>query len=504
VDLTKSKIFLFFCLSFILGVALSSFVFISPFLIGIFLILAVVFVILFWQRNWKWVVFGFCLIFAVVGIWRFQARAEKSDNDVSRFNGKKVILTGIADGQPDRRMENQKIVVRAKRVNFGANGSLKESRSLDAVGKILITAPKYPEYQYGDELKIKGKLQEPKIYEDFDYKAYLAKDDIYSVMYSPEIEIVSNKKGNKIQSVLFKIKNKFEEELFLIFPEPQASLADGLILGVKSTLPQKLLDIFAAVGITHIIALSGFNITIIAEALRRISDYLMVNRYYSFWLTVGLIIGFILMTGASASIVRAGIMGILIILARRVGRLYNIRNALVLAAVIMLYFNPKILRFDLGFQLSFLATLGLVYISPFLEKYFLWLPERFGLRAIAIATLSAQAAVLPLLLFSFGKLSLISPFANLLILPFIPLAMLLIFISAVSGFFWIKLGIFIGWLVWIILSYIIKTAEFLALIPGATINFRINRAWMVVLYVLLWGVAIVKLRDKKSTPALLL
>jgi competence protein ComEC len=519
-NLTKSRIFLYFCISFIAGIAAASFWAISYFLNGIFLIIAIVCVTLFWpvraasqpvcgaergdwsegvageQKKRGGVVFGFCLIFLVAGICRFQAEAFPGVDDIGYLNGKgNIALQGVVDEEPDVRSENQKIVVRV--VNI-----IGSTRVVG--GKVLATTEKYPGYNYGDKVEISGKLQEPENFSDstgseatvFDYQAYLAKDDIYSVMYFPKIILSGGNSGNPIESFLFKIKKLFEDKLLKIFPEPQASLADGLILGEKAGLPKALTDAFAVVGITHIIALSGFNITIIADNLRKLFNSLMLSRAYSFWLTVIFIIGFVVMTGASASIVRAGVMGILIVLARKSGRIYNIRNALALAAAAMIYFNPKVLRFDLGFQLSFLATLGLVYISPLIEKYFQWLPEKFGLRGIGIATFSAQIAVFPLLLSSFGRLSLISPVANILVLPFVPLAMFVVFLSAIAGFAWIKLGIFIGWFGWLLLTYQIKVAEFLAKIPFASVSVKIGGILVVAVYAALWGTVIKRQKSK--------
>lgn len=466
--------------------AINSLLSIPYFLVGIFLIIAIILISLFWKRSWKIVVLGFCLIFIIIGTWRFKEKNKISEIDISHFAEKGIIeFRGIVDAQPENRIENQKTIVKVNNV-YG--------NSQFAEGKILVWAAKFPEYQYGDVLKIKGKIKEPKDFTDentglnVDYRNYLAKDEIYSTTYYPEITVLEKSKGNWLKRNLFKINEKLGSKIKEIFPEPQAGLAGGLILGEKASLSKKLMDIFAIVGITHIIALSGFNITIIAESLRRLFDKLMVSRKYSFWLTTALIASFVLMTGASASIVRAGVMGILIILARKIGRLYNIRNALVLAAIIMIWINPKILRFDLGFQLSFLATLGLVYLSPLLEKYFLWLPDKFDLRGIGLATISAQLAVIPLLLFSFGRISFISPLANLLILPIIPISMFIIFISAFAGFIWLKAGILIGWFAGIFLSYVIKFSILLSKIPLASVNLQINQIWLFLLYAVILSV----------------
>ncbi len=486
--LTKSKIFLFLCLAFIIGVALTSFFKISPLVNGIFLIGAIMLVILFWGRKKEMVVLGFCLLIAALGVWRYQSAIKISAGNISQFNGKgKIVFSGIVDSEPDRKMDNQKIIVKIVKVV-----------GVDRIvgGRVLITANRYPEYSYGDEVRISGKLGEPKNFpsaslgtsDAFDYKSYLAKDDIYSVAYNPPMEIIGRNKGNRLKASLFKLKDKFEGNLGKILPEPQASYADGLVLGEKSTLPQNIMDNFSTTGITHIIALSGFNITIIAESLRRFFNSVMISRNWSFWLTVVFIVGFVVMTGASASIVRAAVMGILLILARKSGRLYSIRNALVFAGLVMIFMNPKILRFDLGFQLSFLAALGLVYISPLFEKYFRWLPKRFDIQGIASATLGAQLAVFPLILFSFGKLSLISPIANLLILPLVPLAMFWIFLGGFLSFIWLVPARIIAWVSWLILTYQIKIAEWLARIPYAALNVNIGWVWLVVMYILLWGI----------------
>lgn len=489
-NLTKSKIFFYFCLSFVGGVAIASFFVIPDLVAGILLIGAILMIVLGWAIRWESVILGFCIILAVVGLWRFQAKSEVAEDDISRFNDAgKIVFVGVVDGEPDIRLDNTKLKVKVRDVEvFGGK--------ISASGFVLATVNKYPEYQYGDQLEISGKLTKPEEFDGFDYAAYLVKDDIYSLAYWPEVNFLSKDQGNFIRSFLFKMKNSFKESLVNVLPEPQASLAGGLLLGERTTLPDDLKDVFNAVGITHIIALSGFNITIIADSLRRMFNYLMAPRQYSFWLAVFAIIGFVVMTGASPSIVRAAVMGILLILAQKTGRLYSIRNALIFAGMVMIFVNPKILRFDLAFQLSFLATLGLVYISPFVEKYLGWLPEKLDLRGIASATLGAQIAVLPLILYSFGRLSVVAPFANLLILPIIPHAMFWIFFGGLAGFFWLPAAKILGWISWLLLTYQIRVAELFAKIPFAAIDVNIGWGWMVVAYVLLWGGIARKLKNQ--------
>lgn len=192
------------------------------------------------------------------------------------------------------------------------------------------------------------------------------------------------------------------------------------------------------------------------------------------------------MVGAGASVVRAAVMGILILLAQQAGRLYQIKNALVFAGALMIFINPKVLVWDVGFQLSFAATLGLVYISPILQKWLeadkddFSLPGSIGafvksdksVKLILVATLSAQIAVLPLLVVNFGQLSLISPLANLLVLPVIPITMLFGFLAALAGLLFLPLGQIFGWLSWLFLTYEIKVIELLAKIPLAAVSFK--------------------------------
>lgn len=495
--MTKSKIFLFFCLSLILGVFIQSVLnFPEPGWLGI-LILGIMLVAMFWGRSKKIVVAGFCLMLLAGGAWRYLA-VLSVDNSVKQFNGQgKIILTGIISEEPDARSDNIKYAVKVAEIEL-----LGAPQKINGSGKILVVAKKYPLYQYGDKIEINGKLLTPKASEDFDYQKYLAKDNIYSIVYYPEIKLLDSGQGNWLMGKLLAIKNKFKETLNQILVEPQAAFLAGLLLGEKRGLPADLTDAFARTGTTHIVALSGFNITIIAVALMALFNFFMVRRQISFWLSLGVIVLFVLMTGASASVVRAAVMGILILLAQQVGRLYQIKNALVLAGALMVYLNPRVLVWDLGFQLSFAATLGLIYILPILQHYFVPDEEEkefvYGqvnskalvkslksVKLILATTLAAQIAVLPILVVNFGQLSLIAPLANILVLPAIPLTMLVGFLGVLGGLIFLPLGQLLGWVSWLLLTYEIKIIELLAKISLAAINF--NWSWLVggIYYVIL-------------------
>jgi len=481
--MSKSKIFLFLCLSFILGVFIQSLLNFPQLLwLGI-LILGVVMAAIWWGKSKKAAIIGFCLVFLFFGAWRF-GQALNPANSIKQFNDKgNIILVGKIIEEPDVRADNIKYKIKTGKVAQNLFLS-REINFAPASGNLLLVAKKYPEYRYGDVLEISGKLKTPVSFEDFDYAKYLAKDDIYSVVYYPEIKLLASNQGSWLQEKLLVLKNIFKNSVNKILTEPQAAFLGGLLLGEKRGLPQELMDNFSRTGTTHIIALSGYNITIIAVALISLFNFFMLRRSVSFWTAVAIIILFVMMTGASPSVVRAAVMGILVLVARQAGRLYSIRNALIFAGSLMIYANPKVLTFDLGFQLSFAATLGLVYIGPILQNWFT--PSEKGdfpartpkfilsLKQILAMTLSAQIAVLPLLVINFGQLSLIASLANVLILLFIPITMLFGFLAGLAGIFWLALGKIFGLLAWLFLTYEIKIIELLAKIPLAAVEFKWN------------------------------
>ncbi|MDP1629528.1 MAG: ComEC/Rec2 family competence protein, partial [bacterium] len=344
----------------------------------------------FW-RNKPAVLAGFLILVFGLAFWRTQAVLENDNSPVSRFNNQgKVLVRGLIIDEPERRSGNQKLIVSAESLEAAG---FRENIS----GKILVTGRRFPEYRYGDRLEILGALKTPEISDDFDYAAYLAKDDIYSLINYPEIKKIGEA-GSPIYRTLFGAKQKIEETIGLILPEPHSSFLAAILLGARKTLPPDLVENFNITGTTHIVALSGFNITIVSSFIIGLLGFFLIRRNIAFWLAVFGIAGFALMTGASPSVVRAALMGILILWAQRESRLYSITNAIVFAGAVMIFVNPKILRYDAGFQLSFLATLGLIYISPIFQK---WLQNfRFpqNLKEVFYLTLSAQIATLPFII----------------------------------------------------------------------------------------------------------
>ena len=267
----------------------------------------------------------------------------------------------------------------------------------------------------------------------------------------------------------------------------------AIFLGDQQKVSGELKEKFNLTGTQHIMAISGMNMVIMAEILLFLALGFGLWRGQAFYFVLISLVLYILMIGAPASAVRAGLMSGLLLLAQKVGRLNSADRAVIFAAVIMLAVNPLLLRFDIGFQLSFMAVLGIIKLKPILdEKTENW-PNPLKLKDVLTMTLAAQLGVLPLLIFHFGQLSLISPLANLLIVPFLPIIMLSGLVLSLVGLIWLPLAKIIAWPVWLLLTYIIKITDLLSSVPLAAYEFN-KVSWLIlagyylVLAIIVWRI----------------
>lgn len=444
-------------LSFIGGIFWYSFISSAPQLRGGSFVLGIF--VLIWN-CYKWrqgklkvtgLVLAFCILSFGVGLWR---ASNVFDNGSTSFtiNKEKIILTGKVAAEPDIRIDFSQY---ALDIMESTAPELKNS------GRILIKTGLYPKYNYGDTIEISGKVETPENFSDFDYRSYLAKDGIFWISRYPEIDLLGKSKNYELYGILFAIKNSFINQINEILPEPQSSFLAALLVGARRSLPANLVESFKKTGTSHIVAISGYNISIIGIMLFNVLSFLLLPRRFIFWFTGAIIFLFVIIAGAESSVVRAAIMGTILLISKREGRFYNVANAIILAGAAMLFFNPFLLRYDAGFQLSFLATLGLAYLSPYFEVLLIKLPNVFSFRSNLAATLSAQLATLPVVVFSFGQFSTLSVPANILILPAIPPTMFFGFLAATVSFISIKLGSFLGLIAWFLLSYQIWVVRFL-------------------------------------------
>ncbi|MCX6762659.1 MAG: ComEC/Rec2 family competence protein [Candidatus Moranbacteria bacterium] len=484
--MTKSRIFFVLSLCFLLGVFLASFFQVEKYILLVFVSAGVVIFVINY-KNKKTIVAGVAILFFIIGAWRTGTSFENAKNNLSNSKLGSAEFSGIVSKEPEADEKYQKVVIQDNDKN-----------------KMLINADIYPSYNYGDELKVKCVLQEPKNYEDsnFDYQMYLAKDGIYRICSKAQITVIAKNRGNKFYAAVLAVKNKFEEKLSAIFPDPEGAYLKGLLLGGSKRMTADMSDAFSKTGTTHTVAVSGYNVTIVAAFLMWLGIFLGLWRQQVFSFALIGIVLFVLMTGAPSSAVRAGIMGGLVIWAMKEGRLANSQNAILFAAAAMLVINPLLLRYDAGFQLSFLATLGIVYVYPLFEKNF-FEGERNILKETILMTLAAQVFVLPVILASFEKLSIISPLANLLILPAIPYIMLGGFAAGMAGSLFVPLGKLIGFIPYILLKFELVIVQWLANISWSSLEIK-NFGWKYILayYIILISMLYYfKRKDKRLSLA---
>jgi len=296
---------------------------------------------------------------------------QTSRNELVQLNGQIVNVSGLVVNDPNTSGNTQQIIIRPAGYS----------------GKILILTRPYPRYQYGDEIKFTSVLEEPQNFDDFDYKNYLAKDGIYSLARYPEINLISSHNGNQFYSGLFWTKHQLMTALKQVLPAPHNSLLVAILFGDQSGLSScsatqlardpncaQLKEKLNIAGLRHLAAVSGTHVTIMASIIAPFLIALGWWRQKALGAAIVFVWVFILMIGLPASAVRAGIMGSLIILAQIIGRPSKILRLTAIAAAFMVWFNPLILRFDVGFQLSFLAVLGMACFTQPIE---LWLYQNY-------------------------------------------------------------------------------------------------------------------------------
>ncbi len=405
--------------------------------------------------------FGFLLGF---GRW-FVSIHEPSKNDIDFYNGQEVEFEGLV----------KLVDIRQDSVKY----TLEIQEDLVS-GQVLVTLPKYPQFNYGDFVLVSGELQAPGEFNGFNYNDYLSRFDIFSVMYHPDVKLVESGHGNIFWQGMTWLQNKFMQQINILFPEPHASFEAGLLVGARKGIPDELMEKFNITGLTHIIAISGYNITIIIVFVMWILKGL--PRKMGFLVAIGSIVLFTLFVGASPAVVRASIMGILGLIALNYGRQNNIHLTILWSAALMVLWNPRILVYDVGFQLSFAAVMGLIYVAPHFERYSQKLPEAFGIREAIVMTLAAQVMALPIIIYNFERLSMIAPISNLLVAFALPPAMLFGFVAVLISFIFQPLGMVFAYLTWGILTYIIKIIEWTALIPYASVDIPGMKLWMMVGY----------------------
>ena len=278
------------------------------------------------------------------------------------------------------------------------------------------------------------------------------------------------------------IRNGFAEAIHRAISEPEASLGIGYLLGQKSALPANLVEALKVAGLTHIVVASGYNLTILVRLSRRL--FARISKYLAAISGLGLIIGFIAITGLSPSMTRAGLVAGLSLWAWYYGRRFHPVTLLGVAAATTVLINPSYVWGDIGWLLSFAAFAGVMIVAPVMSAYFFGGDKPPLVGQILMETIAAQIATAPILIMAFHQFSIIAPLSNLLVLPFIPLAMLLVSIAGIGGLLVPGIATVIGWPAQILLGGMVKVIEWCANIPWA--QSQPNwQWWALVIYVLI-------------------
>jgi competence protein ComEC len=435
-----------------------------------------------WTEERTRLLAGALVLFSTaLGVVRFDmAEVPLPGPDILAYLGQNVRIEGVIYDEPDVRENVTRLIVVADSI---------EGVELTEPEKILVSTARATLYAYGDHVVVEGNLQQPENFETdtgrvFDYISFLKKDDIQLQVSFAVVEQVGVGGGNPVVAFLFSLKHAFLHNVAAVIPDPEASLLGGVVVGAKESLGEDLMDQFRKTGIVHIVVLSGYNLSIVASAIMHVLQY--VPRAVSLSAGGISIILFAIMTGGSATIVRAAIMALLVLVAQATGRTYDVIKALFITGCLMVLYSPYTLIFDPSFQLSFLATLGLILLSPWIEKYLTRVPEFLGLKGVLIATVATQIFVLPLLLFMSGTLSLVSIPVNLLVLVVVPLAMFFGFITGLVGFISSVLAYPFAFVTYGILHYVLFVVDMFGRFPYASITLPYFPWWLMLLsYVLL-------------------
>lgn len=448
---SKSKTFLAFCFCFIFGAGVigvnAGFFRLTgraPAIFGLAIGL-VGLAIVFWRspttRLW---LAGLAFLF--FGVWR-GALASAPLSAPSYFFSQKINFTAVVAEEPEIKEGGADFILS----NLIASNPF-SGQEEKIPGRLLLKAPLYPRRDYGDRLRIFCRPERPKNFSVsfFQYDKYLAAGGVNYVCRFAETEKIFARAGNPARAAIFSFKEKVRGLAERLWPEPESSLMAGLFFGTSVALPAETENNFRRAGLSHIVAVSGYNVSLVAAALFGLALALGLSRRRAFWPVAVCLAAFVVLAGGSASVIRAALMAVLVLLAEKIGRPAAAGRLLFFAAAAMLALNPWLLLFDPGFQLSFAATAGLVWLAPFLEKFF---------PSVLASTLAAALATLPISLCQFGTASVSVLFSNLLVLWLVPFLMLLGFVSLIVAALFFPLGQGLAWAIGFGLKYVIMTAS---------------------------------------------
>ncbi len=481
--------------AWVTGIALGSVLDISPaFIFTGLLPLSLLF--LFPGRRKPVVLTSLCLITFLAGAVYFQASLPANNDNLLQFYNDKgtAEIRGLVNRNPEPGEKTTRLQLSAEKIRL-------DGEWFDISGTVLLYVPTYPTYSYGDVLLVKGELKTPPRLGDFDYEKYLASQEIYSVISYPEIEILERGRGSGPLQWIYSLRNGLSLTFAEILPEPQASVAQGIILGIRGNIPETVKENFIHTGTAHLLAISGLHLSIVAGVLLSLGIWLFGRRGYIYvWLALGVIWIYALLTGMHPPILRAAIMASLFLIAELLGRQRSAATALTFAAAVMVGISPQIL-WTASFQMSFAAMAGLIFIFPLIQSWFGRLVRaalgESGLAASAVSfaadslgvSLAAIIVVWPLVAYYFGVISPVAPLATLFALPALPGVILTGVLAGILGMIALPIGQVVAWVTWLFLSYMLLIVRIFSAVPfieESYLDFRLVWLYYLVLASIIW------------------
>ena len=425
-------------------------------------------------------------VMALLGAWRYlMAQPAVNGLSLARYNDRgQVSLQGTISAEPTFHSTYIQLELEAEELD--QDGVRHPVR-----GKVVLNVPLYPPCEYGDRLLVAGLLETPPMLDDVSYREYLASRGVHSMLRQARVSVrydassIRPPDGRFRWDTLFlrqvyRWKRSLRSVLETILPNPDAGLLAGILLGLGYTLPDDLAQAFRAVGLTHIIVISGTNVSLVVQAVM-LATRRVFSRRWALWISLGAIALFALFVGPSTPVLRAVYMGGLFILGQTLGRRSHALTTLAATALVMSAANPLLLG-QVSFQLSFVATLSLIALEPALARVLATGMASKGrgdrpsswlcvLRDVFLTTLAAQLLTLPIIAYHFGEISLISLLSNILVLPTQPALMFAGFLALAIGALWLPAGLLAGWLVWPLTRYCLLVIQGLASLPWASMQF---------------------------------
>jgi len=358
-------------------------------------------------------------------------------------------------------------------------------------GRLQVWLPAGIQVLPGDQLTFSCQLKKPEPIGTFAYDRYLAARGVLALCYRADNFFITPPTRLSAPRAFYLFKNRLLQSLEQSLPEPESSFLEGLLFGGSAGLPEALRQSFADTGLTHILAASGFNLSLFSYVLLSWLLGTAFGRRRALVLVGILIFVYVFLAGATPAVWRAALMSGLILLSYGLRRRPYLPNLFALALVLLLCINPLWLLSDPGFQLSFVATWAVLAVGPRLASRLSFLPATLGLRDSLAASLAAIFFTLPIILWHFGSLSLIAPLANLLILPAVPWLMAGTLITLVVGWFSVSLSVWLGLPLWALTRAVLASVTWLGAPAWASVDVPVAQAFAVlslilVLSVVLW------------------